>query len=149
MSDQLTPGFPRSLLQQSIAARRRYFETKVVAHQRLKDVYEALLHAIRYPAGTSLIFVAGPTGVGKTTLIGRIVQQVIEDAKNDPMTTFGHIPVIAMETPSPDSGNFSWKDYITRALIALDEPMMASKITSNIRGIHRDTTRGNSSSHGA
>jgi hypothetical protein len=138
MSDQLPSGFPSSLLEQSIAARRLYFETKVVAHQRLKQVYEDLLHAIRYPAGTSLIFVTGPTGVGKTTLLGRIVKQVIEDAARDPTTTGGHIPVVAMEAPSSDSGNFSWKDYVTRALIALDEPMMASKITSNIRGIHRD-----------
>ncbi len=138
MSDQLTPGFPRSLLEQPLAARRLYFETKVVAHQRLKEVYETLLHAIRYPAGTSLIFVAGPTGVGKTTLLQRIVKQLIDDAKSDPTTTLGHIPVVAMEAPSPDSGNFSWKDYFTRALIALNEPMIDSKMTSNIRGLHRD-----------
>jgi len=138
MSEQPPPGFPSALLSQPIAARRHYFETKVVAHQRLKQVYEELLHAIRYPAGTSLIFVTGPTGVGKTTLLGRIVKQVIEDAACDPTTTTGHIPVVAMEAPSPEAGNFSWKDYVTRALIALDEPMMASKITSNIRGIHRD-----------
>jgi energy-coupling factor transporter ATP-binding protein EcfA2 len=138
MSDQSTPGFTSTLLQEPIAVRRRYFETKVVAHQRLKEVYETVLHAIRYPAGTSLIFVTGPTGVGKTTLMARIVKQLIEDASNDPDTTAGHIPVVAMEAPSPDSGNFSWKDYFTRALIVLDEPMMDSKITSVIRGIHRD-----------
>jgi hypothetical protein len=50
MSDQPIPGFPRELLQQPIALRRQYFETKVVAHQRLKETYEALLGAIRYPA---------------------------------------------------------------------------------------------------
>jgi hypothetical protein len=138
MSDQQTFGFPHSLLEEPIAARRHYFETKVVAHQRLKEVYEELLHAIRYPAGTSLIFVAGPTGVGKTTLLGRIVKQLVEDAAGDPLTTLGTIPVVAMEAPSPDSGHFSWKDYFTRALIALDEPMMDAKVTSNIRGIHRD-----------
>ena len=138
MSDQQPLGFPRELLEQPIAVRRLYFETKVVAHHRLKEVYDKTLHAIRYPSGTSIIFVVGPTGVGKTTLIGRIVKQLIEDALSDPMTTAGTIPAVAMEAPSPDSGNFSWKDYVTRALIALDEPMMTSKVTSNIRGIHRD-----------
>ncbi len=54
------------------------------------------------------------------------------------MTTPGHIPAIAMEAPSPDSGNFSWKDYFTRALIAADEPMLANKITTDVRGLHRD-----------
>jgi energy-coupling factor transporter ATP-binding protein EcfA2 len=138
MSDQPTQGFPRELLDQPIAARRRYFETKVVAHQRLKDTYEALLHAIRYPAGKSLILVTGPTGVGKTTLLERTIKQLIEDAACDPTTTPGHIPAIAVEAASPDTGNFSWKDFFTRALIASDEPMLADKITYDISGLHRD-----------
>jgi hypothetical protein len=138
MSDQPTQGFPRELLDQPIAARRRYFETRVVAHQRLKDTYEALLHAIRYPAGKSLILVTGPTGVGKTTLLERTIKQLIEDAACDPTTTPGHIPAIAVEAASPDTGNFSWKDFFTRALIASDEPMLADKITYDISGLHRD-----------
>lgn len=138
MSDQPTQGFPRELLDQPIAARRRYFETKVGAHQRLKDTYEALLHAIRYPAGKSLILVTGPTGVGKTTLLERTIKQLIEDAACDPTTTPGHIPAIAVEAASPDTGNFSWKDFFTRALIASDEPMLADKITYDISGLHRD-----------
>ncbi len=138
MSHTSLQSFPSELLEQPADMRRRYFGTKVVAHQRLLEVYEALSHAIRYPAGASLILVAGPTGVGKTTLLQRIVKQLIEDASRDPTTTPGHIPVIAMEAPSPDSGNFSWKDYFTRALIAADEPMLADKITYDMRGIHRD-----------
>lgn len=138
MPDQPTQGFPRELLDQPIVVRRRYFETKVVAHQRLKETYEALLHAIRYPAGKSLILLVGPTGVGKTTLLERTMKQLIEDAANDPTTTPGHIPALMMEAPSPDTGNFSWKDYVTRALLAADEPMIASKITYDTRGIHRD-----------
>jgi len=138
MSDQSLLGFPRELLEQPIAARRHYFETKVVAHQQLKEVYENLLHAIRYPAGTSLILVVGPTGVGKTTLLERTIKQLIEDTACDPTTTPGHMPALMMEAPSPDTGNFSWKDYMTRALIAADEPMLADKITYDTRGIHRD-----------
>lgn len=138
MSDHLPQGFPHALLEQPMEARRHYFETKVVAHQRLREVYEALLHAIRYPAGTSLILVIGPTGVGKTTLLQRIVKQLIEDAARDPTTTPGHMPVMMMEAASPDTGNFSWKDYFTRALIASDEPMVADKIIYDVRGIHRD-----------
>jgi GTPase SAR1 family protein len=138
MSTPSPQAFPRELLEQPIDARRRYFETKVVAHQRLKEVYDTLLHTIRYPAGTSLILVFGPTGVGKTTLLQRIVKQLIEDAAADPSTSPGHIPVVAMEAASPDSGNFSWKDYFTRALIALDEPMLTNKVTYDVSGIHRD-----------
>jgi Cdc6-like AAA superfamily ATPase len=89
MSDQAILGFPRELLQQPIDIRRQYFETKVIAHQRLKQTYEALLHAIRYPAGTTLILVVGPTGVGKTTLRLRSVKQLIEDAAGAATVTPG------------------------------------------------------------
>ncbi len=43
MSDQRASGFPRELLVQPLETRRHYFETKVVAHRRLKEVYEARL----------------------------------------------------------------------------------------------------------
>ncbi len=138
MTDQPPQGFPRELLKQPMEARRHYFEKQVVAHHHLKQVYEALLHAVRYPAGTSLIWVVGPTGVGKTTLLQRLVKQLIEDAAHDPATTPGHMPAMLMEAVSPDTGNFSWKDYFTRALIAADEPMVADKVLYDVRGIHRD-----------
>src|SRR5258708_627979 len=131
-------GFPRDLLTQSIASRLRYFAAKVVAHQRLKEIHTSLLHAIRYPAGASLILVFGPTGVGKTTLRQRIERQRLEDAVISSTTNPGHIPVVAMEAASPDSGSFHWKDYYTRALLALDEPFIADKITYDVRDMHRD-----------
>src|SRR5712691_479971 len=131
-------GFPRDLLAQPIATRLHYFETKVVAHQHLKEVHAILLHAIRYPAGASLIVVFGPTGVGKTTLRQRIERQLLEDAMTDPSLFPGHIPVVAMEAASPDSGSFHWKYYYTRALLALDEPFIADKITYDVRDMHRD-----------
>ena len=138
MSDQSPQGFPRTLLQQPIEVRRHYFEKKVVAHHHLKQVYDDLLHAVCYPAGTSLIWVVGPTGVGKTTLLQRLVKQLIEDAALDEASTPGHMPAMLMEAASPDTGNFSWKDYFTRALIAADEPMMSNKIIYDVHGMRRD-----------
>src|SRR6266436_4839235 len=131
-------GFPRDLLTQPIASRLRYFETKVVAHQRLKEVHATLLHAIRHPAGASLILVFGPTGVGKTTLRQRIERQLLEDAVTGSTSNPGHIPVATMEAASPDTGSFHWKDYYTRALLALDEPFITDKITYDVRDMHRD-----------
>ena len=96
-------GFPRELLSEPTTRRLRYFETKVVAHQRLKEVHASLLHAIQHPAGASLLLVCGPTGVGKTTLRQRIERQFLEDATTDPSLLPGHIPVVAMEAASPDS----------------------------------------------
>jgi hypothetical protein len=135
---QSSAAFPRELLEQPVNLRRQYFETKVVAHHHLKEVHEKLLHAIRYPAGASLILVFGPTGVGKTTMRLRIEKQLIDDAVTEQLGSPGHIPVVGMEAPSPDSGNFSWRDFYTRALVALHEPMITHKMTSELRGLHQD-----------
>jgi AAA domain len=131
-------GFPRELLERSIGERLHYFNKVVIAHQILKQTFDGLLHAIRYPASASTILVFGPTGVGKTTLRQQIERQLIKDALANPDANPGHIPVVGMEAVSPDSGNFNWRDYYVRALQALDEPMLEDKITYAVSGFHRD-----------
>ena len=133
-------GFPRELLSQPIEARLAYFESKIVAHPRLKEVHNALVRAIRQPAGASLILVFGPTGVGKTTLRLRVEKQLIEEALSDLEEDRGRIPVVGMEAVAPESGNFNWKDYYTRALLALDEPLVERKIDYGVPGVFRDST---------
>jgi energy-coupling factor transporter ATP-binding protein EcfA2 len=120
--------FPRELLKRSISERLAYFRSYTVAHPLLTEADIALKRAIQEPAGGSLIFVLGPTGVGKTTLRLRVEQYLKEtflvERREDP----GRIPVIAVEAVAPDSGNFSWKDYYQRALQALEEPLIRYKI---------------------
>lgn len=131
-------GFPRELLTQPPAVRLAYFVGKVVAHPRLTEAHQTLLTALQEPTPAPLIFVFGPTGVGKTTLRRRIERQLIAEAllelENDP----GRIPVVALEAVAPESGQFHWKDYYTRALLALDEPLMAHKIDVPVRGLRRE-----------
>lgn len=131
-------GFPRELLAQPKAARLAYFQSKVVAHPRLKEAHAALWQAIRRPAGASLILVVGPTGVGKTTLRLGIERQLLEEARAAMEHDPGYIPVVGLEAVAPESGNFKWKDYYTRALIALDEPLRAHKLDYGVRNVQRD-----------
>lgn len=65
-------AFPRELLEQPAEARLAYFRSFTIAHPLLKAADAAMKQAIREPAGWSLIFVYGPTGVGKTTLRQRV-----------------------------------------------------------------------------
>jgi hypothetical protein len=133
-------GFPRELLALSAAARLAYFTGKVVAHPRLKEVHQALVSAIRQPAGTSLILVFGPTGVGKTTLRLRVEKQLIEEALPELEQDPGWVPVVGIEAVAPESGQFNWKDYYTRALATLDEPLINHKIDYDTRGVRRSST---------
>jgi hypothetical protein len=122
-------SFPRELLAQPPEVRMGYFAAKVVAHPRLAAAHQAVRDALRQPAGASLILVHGPTGVGKTTLRLRLEQQLLAEALPDLEQDPGRVPVMAVEAVAPESGQFNWKDYYMRALAALDEPLMAHKIT--------------------
>ncbi|MDH3674030.1 MAG: ATP-binding protein [Anaerolineae bacterium] len=132
--------FPAHLLSQSPAERLAYFTQKLVAHPRLTQAYEELWHAIGHANTTSLVFVFGPTGVGKTTLRRRIEQRLTEDALPTLADDPARLPVIALEALAPETGNFSWKDFYTRALLTCDEPLVERKIDYGVRGLHRDQT---------
>jgi energy-coupling factor transporter ATP-binding protein EcfA2 len=121
-------GFPRELLNRPAAERLAYFRSYTVAHPLLKEADAALKRAIQEPAGGSLVFVLGPTGVGKTTLRLRIEQYLKEAFLSEAKEDVGRIPVIGVEAVAPDSGNFNWKDYYQRALRALEEPLVRHKI---------------------
>jgi Cdc6-like AAA superfamily ATPase len=132
--------FPQELLLQPSQARLAYFQNKVVAHPHLKEAHGALLKAIQQPAGASLIFVFGPTGVGKTTLRLRVEQHLREAADAAAEHHPGQIPVIGVEAIAAERGDFKWKDFYSRALTALDEPLLAHKIDYGVCHIRRDST---------
>ncbi len=132
--------FPRELLSQPAQIRLAYFAGKVVAHPRLKEAHQALLGAIRWPTATSLILVFGPTGVGKTTLRRRVEKQLIDEGLPDLEKDPGRVPVVGIEAVAPESGQFNWKDYYTRALTALDEPLIRDKIDYDTRSVRRSST---------
>ncbi|MBD2345545.1 ATP-binding protein [Anabaena subtropica] len=131
-------GFPLKLLQQPATERLAYFENYTVAHPRLKEVYETLMRTIAEPAGASFIFVYGPSGIGKTTLRLRVEQKLTELALPKLESDRGYVPVVGVEAVAPESRNFNWKDYYTRALIALEEPLIDHKFNYGVRGIYRD-----------
>ncbi|MGB3208833.1 MAG: ATP-binding protein [Crinalium sp.] len=133
-------GFPIELLTRPATERLAYFENYTVAHPRLKEVYEILMRTIAEPAGASFIFVYGPSGVGKTTLRLRVEQKLTELALPKLESDRGRVPVVGVEAIAPESKNFNWKDYYTRALIALEEPLIDHKFDYSARGIYRDNS---------
>ncbi|MHC5727326.1 MAG: ATP-binding protein, partial [Nostoc sp.] len=133
-----TTKFPLELLTRPAPERLAYFENYTVAHPRLQEVVEILMRTIAEPAGASFIFIYGPSGVGKTTLRLRVEQKLTELALPKLESDRSRVPVVGVEAVAPESRNFNWKDYYTRALIALEEPLIDHKFDYGVRGISRD-----------
>lgn len=131
--------FPLELLNRPVAERLAYFENFTVAHPKLREVYEVLMRTISEPAGASFIFVYGASGVGKTTLRKRVEQKLLEKALPSLEQDRGRIPVVGVEAVAPESRSFNWKDYYTRSLFALEEPLIDYKFDYGVRGIYRDS----------
>jgi AAA domain len=120
---QPTP-FPHQLLHQSLQARLDYFKVYTVAHPALKQADQAVWNALREPAGAALIFVFGPTGVGKTTLLAQIEKRLIDFSLAQGKCGYGHIPALRLDAVSPALNQFKWGDYYQRALMLLQEPLV-------------------------
>src|SRR5258708_27736727 len=124
------PGVPPEILSQPMAAKLAYFENKLIAHPLLKDAYDKLLHTIYHPAGASIIWMVGPTGVGKTTLLRKTVKQMIENARQDMEADPGFLPLVSvgLQDVSAERGIFDWKDFFKCILQAQNEPLIEKKI---------------------
>ena len=122
MSEQAQPTpFPRHLLHQSPQLRLDYFKAYTVAHPALKQADQAVWDALREPAGATLVFVFGPTGVGKTTLLAQIEKRLIDLSFCDERQGKKDLPALRLDAVSPALNLFKWSDYYQRALMLLRE----------------------------
>jgi len=129
------PGFPRSLLTEPWSTRLAYFQRYTVAHPELMDAKERLLAAIQNAEPNSLVFVFGPTGVGKTTLRLKTEQLLTGELSEQLEQDRGRLAVVSVEAVAPDSGSFSWGDHFKRLLQEIDEPLMDYKRDAEARSV--------------
>ena len=123
----VTAGFPRELLTRPSAERLAYFRAYTVAHPLLAEAKEKLMAAISESEPNSLVFVFGPTGVGKTTLRLKAEQVISNELRSGLEQDRGRIPVVGVEAIAPESGRFCWTDHFRRLLLAMDEPLTDCK----------------------
>jgi hypothetical protein len=65
--------------------------------------------------------------VGKTTLLRRLIQKIIEAALPNLEVDLGRIPIVGIEAMSPEFSQFDWKDFYIRTLKALNDPFLERK----------------------
>ena len=95
------------------------FRDCTVVHPRLKKAYEEFRDAVNNPGGASLIFLFGPTGVGKTTLLSQIIKVMLEEHRSRINRDLDYLPVATTEARAPESGRFDWKAYYQSVLTSL------------------------------
>ena len=113
--------FPRHLLTLAANHRLDYFKAYTVAHPALKQADQAVWNALREPAGAALVFVVGPTGVGKTTVLTQIEKRLMNLASVQAERRKSHIPALKLDAVSPALMQFKWGDYYQRALLLLQD----------------------------
>jgi AAA domain len=121
-------GFPPELLMASLSEKIAYFKGVKINHGSIDKAKEGLLNAIEDADSDSLIFVPGPTGVGKTTLRTSVVETIISNHLPELKLDLGRIPAVGIELPAPATGFFSWSDTLQELLRAMGEPLIEFKI---------------------
>jgi hypothetical protein len=126
-------SFPRELFDQPKEARLGYFKAYTVAHPLLDQADKAVGNALREPAGALLVFVFGPTGIGKTTLLAHIEKRLVEAALPRMREDQNHVPVLRLDAVAPALQQFRWADYYQRGLMAFHEPLIDHKVDYHLR----------------
>ena len=115
------------------------YEKLVIKHPVLEETYKSLQDQIRYAKEGAIIFLFGPTGIGKTTLMRYFMKKSVEAQMDAMHADPGMIPFVMVEAVSPGSNKkFSWLDFHRRALQALAEPLIERKVQYKIECVGRD-----------
>ncbi|WP_372981509.1 ATP-binding protein [Marinobacter sediminum] len=123
---------PAVVFEASAEVRSAYFASGfVLRHDRLNGVFQETVTALKERTGKHMVVVAGPTGVGKTTLAKRVTDYVYQDFvpnwHEDPVC----IPCVCVELRMDSQSGFDWKELYRQVLVALNEPLVDRKC--NIR----------------
>jgi hypothetical protein len=109
------------------------FRNLKLAHPKLNIVDQETRLMIDQPGDSAAILVQGPTGVGKSTLADAIGRSLADDQLAELAADSQLYPPLVIRAPAPSGSQFSWHDFLHRALVELGEPAVDRK-----GGLRRD-----------
>ncbi len=134
------------------------FKEATVTHRLLEQTDRAVMRAIREHGGFAYVFVYGPSGVGKTTMIHQVSRRFDGTV---PSPRSAHVsfplagsrtvvPVLVLETRPPDGAAFNRADYYRHALVKLGEPFYEHRRLIDIhteQAIEKQSRRAGKAAH--
>jgi energy-coupling factor transporter ATP-binding protein EcfA2 len=130
---------PTEVLRQSPPERLQFFQRFTVAHPLLQQAKDQLHAALHDAAPGALVFVFGPTGVGKTTLRLRMEQALVQELLPQLHRDRGRLPYVSLEALAPETGSFNWKEHFRRMLLSMNEPLIDYKTVPTMTTPPRDS----------
>ncbi|MBS1811315.1 MAG: AAA family ATPase [Acidobacteria bacterium] len=66
--------------------------------------------------------------MGKTTVLRKLMKEITANLHAELQSDYERIPIVHVLLQAPTAGAFDWKDYFTRSLMVLEEPLAHRKI---------------------
>jgi len=124
-------------LSEEARQRLQRFKDYAISHTTLADVVKELKRAIVEPAGFSHVLLFGPSGVGKTTVIGQMERTYNTAPRiSDPRSPYLPVPLLLLEARPPDGSTFNRTEYYKSALRQLGEVTYKRETVVNIDEEH-------------
>ncbi|WP_373527601.1 AAA family ATPase [Nostoc sp.] len=135
-NQQFTSDYPTASLHEKLAD----YDSYTMAHPYLDIAFETLKPIITSCGESRIIFIVGPTGVGKTKLRLLIEKWIIESSLSLLDVDRGCIPVASIEARLFSGGLFNFKDHLKRCLYVLAEPpeLIKNKINYGTSGVYHN-----------
>ncbi len=132
--------FPSEYHTASASERLAYYDSYTMAHPYLDIAFETLKPIINDCGDSRIIFIVGPTGVGKTKLRLLIEKWITESSLSLLEVNKGCIPVASIEARLFSGGLFNFKDHLKRCLYALAEApeLIQNKINYGTSGVYHN-----------
>ncbi|MGN7875675.1 ATP-binding protein [Roseateles sp. 22389] len=111
---------PRALVAQ--------FEAERKQHPTYKAAFDRTLALATRGRTSRVVIVAGPTGVGKSTLGISLLKKATLSASAACAEDPSLVPAVLVRATPPHGRSFNWKDFYVRTLEQLHEPLIDRKV---------------------
>ncbi len=115
------------VLQLQPADRLAYFHAIRLRHPRVSLALADLQLMSKPGVGSDITLLVGPTGVGKSTVVQALRDQVVSENRDRMREDLAMIPIAVAEAPASGERGFSWRIFYQRLGEELQEPLMTRK----------------------